>query len=210
MANTFFGSDFHFSHKNVIKYDNRPFKSVEEMNNKIIQKHNERVTDDDTVYFLGDLGFYASKQRAFRGEGQPYSPDELLNKMNGKQWFYVQGNHDKASNKFKPKADTIILNQNGLRIQLIHNPKYAKIDYDLILCGHVHNSWKVKELHYCGETRLIINVGCCVWNYYPVKLDEILVIYYKWKKAKSVLAYWQQPKIITELNKGTNIENKSF
>lgn len=202
MANTFFTSDYHFWHYNVLKYDNRPFDDLDKMHSEIIRKHNERVTNDDTIFFLGDLGFYSSINRAFRGEGQPNDPDELLSKMNGKYWNFVRGNHDRNSNKFKPKTELMILNQNGLRIQLIHDPLYANIDYDLILCGHIHCAWKVKEVHYLGQSRLIINVGVPVWNYYPVKLDEILSIYYKWKAERSKIKRWEQPLILTELNKG--------
>ena len=192
----------YFFHKNIIRYCNRPFEDVIEMNNDIIRKHNERVKENDVVYFLGDFGFFASRNRAFRGEGQPYNPNDLFEQLNAK-FICLKGNHDKSSNKFKPKTETIILYQNGLRIQLIHDPLYAKIDYDLILCGHVHNAWKVKELHYCGQIRLIINVGVDVWNFYPVRLDEILEIYYKWKKERESIKRWEQSKIIKELNKGT-------
>ncbi len=201
---TFISSDYHFSHSNIIKYDNRPFSNLEEMNSTIIRKHNARVKPEDTVYFLGDFGFFASNNRAFRGEGQPYKPEDFLNKMNGKYWNFIKGNHDKPGNKFHPKNESIILNQNGLRIQLIHDPLYAKIDYDLILCGHVHMAWKLKELSYCGQKRLIINVSCCLWDYYPVRLDELLVIYYKWNKEK--LPHWKTSKLIYEYNQGTLAE----
>jgi len=203
MADSFFSADYHFFHANVIKYDNRPFKDVYEMNDEIIRRHNERVKDTDTVYFLGDYGFWATQNRAFRGEGQPYNPDVILNKMNGKHWCFLKGNHDKSSNKFKPKMEMCVLNQNRLRIQLLHDPMYAKVDYDLILCGHVHTKFKLKELHYCGEIRLIINVGCSVWNYRPVKLEEIISIYHRWLNERKKIKRWEQPKILTELNKGT-------
>lgn len=200
--NAFFSSDYHFFHSNIIKYCNRPFKDVIKMNKDIIRKHNERVKKEDIVYFLGDFGFFASKNRAFRGEGQPYSPEALFEQLNG-HFICLKGNHDKSSNKFKPKTEQIILNQNGLRIQLIHDPMYAKINYDLILSGHVHNAWKVKELYYCGEIRLIINVCVDVWNFYPVKLDELLTIYYRWKNERAKIKRWSQPKILTELNRET-------
>jgi len=208
MANTFFSSDYHFFHENVIKYDNRPFKDVYHMNDEIIRKHNERVKPEDVVYFLGDFGFRASIQKAHRGEGQPYNPKEILKKMNGTDWQFVGGNHDKASNKFNPKTESMVLNQNGLKIKLVHDPKYAEVDYPLNLCGHVHNSWKVKEITYCNRTSLIINVGCCVWDYYPVKLDELLSIYHKWVNERKQLHFWQPAPIIKQLNKGTLCQNR--
>jgi calcineurin-like phosphoesterase family protein len=206
--NTFITSDYHFSHENIIKYCNRPFKNINDMNTQIIKNHNERVKDDDTIYFLGDFGFFASENREFRGEGKPYQPSDFLNKMKGTYWYFLRGNHDKRSNKFYPKAETIIINQNGLRIQLIHDPIYAKIEYDFILCGHVHNNWKAKELQYCGQTKLILNVCVDVWNFYPVKLDELLTIYYKWQKEREKLQRWEHSKFVQELNKNTLLDAK--
>lgn len=178
-------SDYHFFHSNIIKYCNRPFKDVYEMNEVIIKKHNERVKSNDEVFFLGDFGFFASRNRAFRGEGEPYNPEDILKKMNG-HWVFCRGNHDKPSNKFKIKTKEIILEIAKMDIQLIHNPKFAKIEYPLILSGHVHNSWKVKELYYLGKKSLIINCSVDVWNFYPVSWDEIQGIYLKWKKGASI------------------------
>ncbi len=53
--NYWWTSDYHFSHANIIRYCirycNRPFETVEEMNETIIRKHNERVKPEDTVFF---------------------------------------------------------------------------------------------------------------------------------------------------------------
>lgn len=83
MKKYFFSSDYHFNHKNILKYENRPFYDVETMNNEIIKRHNERVKDGDIVFFLGDLGFYASKNAEIRGEGMPITAMSLLEQMNG-------------------------------------------------------------------------------------------------------------------------------
>jgi len=53
--NTYFTSDHHFGHKNVIKYCGRPYKSVEEMNEDLVSRWNEIVQADDWVYYLGDF-----------------------------------------------------------------------------------------------------------------------------------------------------------
>jgi calcineurin-like phosphoesterase family protein len=52
---TFFTSDSHFDHKNIIRLANRPFSTVDEMNNTMVEKWNSVVTDEDTVHHLGDF-----------------------------------------------------------------------------------------------------------------------------------------------------------
>lgn len=47
-------SDLHIGHANAIKFDNRPFADVNEMNNAIMENWNSRVKPNDTVYILGD------------------------------------------------------------------------------------------------------------------------------------------------------------
>lgn len=47
----FYIADMHFGHKNIIRYDNRPFGSVEEMDKALIQLWNETVGSDDIVLY---------------------------------------------------------------------------------------------------------------------------------------------------------------
>jgi len=87
MYNTFFTSDTHFSHANIIRYSKRPFESVEEMDATLIENWNARVKPSDTVYHLGDFAF-ASAARIW----------ELLKQLNG-QKLLLRGNHDKELDK---------------------------------------------------------------------------------------------------------------
>ena len=48
-------SDLHLSHANIIDFCNRPYDSVDEMNEDIIRIWNETVSNDDEVWVLGDL-----------------------------------------------------------------------------------------------------------------------------------------------------------
>ena len=50
----YFIADTHFDDENILRYENRPFETVDKMNQAIIDNWNTRITKKDTVYFLGD------------------------------------------------------------------------------------------------------------------------------------------------------------
>lgn len=81
----FFTSDTHFGHANILKpdYENRPFASIEDMDEGLIARWNARVKTGDMIYHLGDFAF--AKGTRIK---------ELLDRLNGRKVFLV-GNHDK-------------------------------------------------------------------------------------------------------------------
>jgi calcineurin-like phosphoesterase family protein len=84
--NVFFTSDFHCYHKNVLKFDDRPFEDVEAMHIALEERWNEVVSKDDIVIYLGDLSFA-------RREEMDYVKG-MMHNLNG-TIHYVMGNHDK-------------------------------------------------------------------------------------------------------------------
>ena len=62
MSKKFYISDLHIDHANILGFDNRPFKDVEEMNNELIHRWNDVVSDGDLVYILGDMFWCAPKK----------------------------------------------------------------------------------------------------------------------------------------------------
>lgn len=76
-------SDTHFHHKNILGYSTRPFKSVEEMDEILVENWNKVVKPTDKVYHLGDVYF----QRA------THSERPIVARLNGKKRL-VLGNHD--------------------------------------------------------------------------------------------------------------------
>jgi len=81
--NYFFTADPHFGHKNIIKYSNRPFKYLKEMDEAIIKRHNEIVAPDDVTIIAGDISFHS-----------PAYTMELLKRLNG-TLILLRGSHDK-------------------------------------------------------------------------------------------------------------------
>ena len=57
----YYTSDLHFGHRNVLKFDNRPFANVDEMDLVLIENWNNRVQPDDTVYILGDFCYKSDR-----------------------------------------------------------------------------------------------------------------------------------------------------
>lgn len=164
-----FTSDFHFWHKNVIRFDNRPFKDVYEMNSEIVKRWNEVVGEDDTVYYLGDLTF-----------GSTGATKRLLYEMNGKI-IWIKGNHDKPkvirqlSDRFEGVYDYLALREEG--IILFHYPitSWAGIHRgSILLYGHTHGNL---QPIYNKDGKIItqkkLDVGCMNNNYYPISLDEV-------------------------------------
>jgi calcineurin-like phosphoesterase family protein len=186
--NYLFSSDFHFFHKNILIYENRPFESIIQMNSEIIRRHNERVKEDDIFFFLGDVGFYASKDRAFRGEGMPVPCLQLFNELKGIK-YRVCGNHDTRSNKTHVPLKSITLEISQLKVQLIHDPAEADIEnHQLIIHGHQHSKTKnTEKLNSQNIFVLFINVSCENTNYYPITWDEIKAIWDTWLKSKNFL-----------------------
>jgi calcineurin-like phosphoesterase family protein len=168
--NIYFTADTHFSHKNILKYENRPFQSVEEMNEKMIEKWNMKVTNSDQIYILGDFFF---------GKGQ--DAEGLIKRLNG-QKFLIRGNHDSfLRDKFNTSLfgwikDYFVLRHNNLKFVLFHYPIQVwdcKHHGAIHLYGHVHSN---KENHHplLVELGNAYNVGADVNNFEPISLDEVL------------------------------------
>lgn len=179
----YFTSDLHFGHKNVIGLDNRPFKTVEEMDEELIKRWNNKVGKQDTVYSLGDMFW----------KGQEYAKS-ILKQLNGKI-ILIMGNHDR--NSFRELISTNLLSDvkdyhemkvDGSKLVLSHYPIHfynGQHNDAIMLYGHVHNTHE--EILTQAIKREIIrknipcemyNCFCGFYNYEPVTLDEILE---RWK-----------------------------
>jgi calcineurin-like phosphoesterase family protein len=88
MSNIFFTADLHFGHwtnpeRNIIKYCNRPFQTIEEMDSVLIKKWNDKVGKKDKIYVIGDFALC-------KKELLPY----YMTNLNGEKIF-LHGDHDK-------------------------------------------------------------------------------------------------------------------
>ena len=168
----FYTSDLHLDHTNILKYENRPFKDVNEMNEALIANWNKKVTRNDEVYILGDFAFTDGKRAS-----------ELVRRLNGRKYL-IRGNHDRhflQDKNFDPYQFTWVrdyatVKDNGKSLILFHYPiaVWDRQHYGAIhLYGHIHSN--APDHHpLVLELENAFNVGVDVWNYEPVTLDEIL------------------------------------
>lgn len=160
MTDIWFTSDTHFGHGNIIKFCNRPFSSVEEMDEVLIERWNARVKPNDTVWHLGDFSFYKSYEKL----------NEVFNRLNGNKYL-VCGNHDydNAKRLFWEKVTPLEELMFGKQtLVLFHYPMVAwhrSWHGSIHLHGHTHSALKG------NNQRLDVGVDC--WNYQPINFEEI-------------------------------------
>ena len=88
----FVTADTHFLDEHLLGIDNfapRPFLTVDQMDQTIIKNWNERVSENDTVYHLGDIAVYFAKPQAKAYE----KIFQILDSLNG-HLVLIKGNHD--------------------------------------------------------------------------------------------------------------------
>ena len=114
MSQNFYISDLHqqFGHANILRFDNRPFSNVQDMERTIIKNWNERVTKDDTVYILGDFCWGLEDEWI-----------RILDQLNGMK-VLIRGNHDLKNPSANLKRDSVKL-QTGMK---------SRITVDELLC----------------------------------------------------------------------------
>jgi calcineurin-like phosphoesterase family protein len=157
----YFTADLHFGHKNILKYEDRPYKDVDTMNEELIKNWNNTVTNDDEIYILGDL-FFLNQEKS----------EEILKVLNGKK-ILIKGNHDKIHKPnekyFTGIHDYLLKKFAGVYFVLFHYPIFdwdGKHRGSIHLHGHVHSR---------GDIFLPnkINVGVDVIGFKPISLEEV-------------------------------------
>lgn len=159
-----FTSDEHFNHENIIKYCNRPFSSVREMNDTLIARWNDRVNHDDTVYVVGDMFL-----------GKPEDAIDIIKSLKGRK-VLILGNHDRSRRTMLECGfDEVwqrknIRLMNGKRALLSHKPlpESTLQDFELQVHGHRHSGPIVS-----GKR---VNVCVDLWGFSPVSEEELCAV----------------------------------
>jgi calcineurin-like phosphoesterase family protein len=152
-----FTADNHFGHKRIIELANRPFDSIEQMDEVMIERWNNCIAKGDLVYHLGDFSFA--------------DQDLYLSRLNGQKRF-VKGNHD-HSNRMSKTGWQTINEMLDIRVN----------DTSIVLCHYALRVWSKSghgSLHFYGHSHNNLpgdsqccDVGVDAWNFYPVTLEDI-------------------------------------
>lgn len=170
----FFTADPHLGHKNIIRFQNRPFADVHEMNVGIVGRWNERVTPKDTIYVLGDMLW-----------GSPRRMLDILDKLHG-TIHLIEGCHDQtATHKLcRDRFESIT----PLKRITHPDPDAHEGKRTLILCHYAMDTWYKSHwgswhlfAHSHGmrpdrPDQLAFDVGVDCHDYYPLSYEEVKAI----------------------------------
>lgn len=155
----YFTSDTHFGHTNIIKYCDRPFSSVGEMDQVLIDNINAVVKESDVLWHLGDWAF--RNHRKYR--------DRIV----CRNIHLILGNHDRLNlddhNGFASVQEFKELKFDGKHIVLCH---YALRVWNKChrgswhLYGHSHST-----LPDLGNKSFDCGVDC--WDYKPLSIEQV-------------------------------------
>jgi calcineurin-like phosphoesterase family protein len=158
-------SDHHFGHSRIIKYTDRPFSSVGEMNQTLLNRHYETVGESDTVIHLGDV---AMDMR----DGE--ETIEYFERLGGD--LLLRGNHDTgldAKDAPFPVLQACRLEHDGREFYCTHRPQDVPDDWDgWVIHGHEHNN-RPDEFPFVAYDAKRINVSCELLNYRPIALETL-------------------------------------
>lgn len=90
---TFFTSDPHFGHVRIIDLCDRPFKTLDQMNETIIDNINDTVGSENRLVILGDIVM-----------GKLDENLELLSRIEAVELILIPGNHDRWSSAYRHKG----------------------------------------------------------------------------------------------------------
>lgn len=176
-------ADMHFDDDDIISYDNRPFDSVEEMNEAMIRNWNRVCQPEDLTWILGDFCAGNSERWA-----------EILDRLAGKKAL-ILGNHDPEdlSDAVRERFEDIASyreSMNGERkVILCHYPVFSFRDHyfgTYHLYGHVHSSFEwnvaqnarrlIRKLYVRNDIMYMANVGAMLpyMDYTPRTLEELI------------------------------------
>lgn len=175
-SNKWLSSDLHLFHDNIIDpqwSDNyRPFKSIEEHNEYILEKHNSVVGPNDTWYCLGDVFLPGRRQETGDVDF------DILNKFNGSKKILILGNHDtdwRIKNVLNKYFDTILSSTTIAGVIIVTHIPVHTSQLETRFIGSIHGHTHCNNIYLPdGELdKRYVNVSMEAIDYTPVNLTDI-------------------------------------
>tara|TARA_Y100000389_G_C17463718_1_gene523755 strand:+ start:442 stop:987 length:546 start_codon:yes stop_codon:yes gene_type:complete len=174
MNNTFITSDTFFGREGIINKAKRPFKNIDEMNETLVNNWNSVVTDDDTVYHLGNFAW------------NPIVANDILPRLNGKIIFML-GEYDNA---------IIDIHEYYGDVEVVHDQILREPGLKSVFCHWPLESWAGKQkgiFHFHGNTltrlktdlSLMNRVNVCTdnWSFTPQRMCDLYSVFDDWKNS---------------------------
>lgn len=173
---TFFTADHHFGHANIIKYCDRPYSKVLDMDIALIGKWNSVVEHTDTVYYVGDFSLKGL-------EHVRYYFKQLKGRIR-----MIAGSHDAWMDEYQTDRGPGLVSQSDK--VLILPPVYTvefqgtkMFQPSITLCHYAMRSWDRSHYatwhlfgHHHGKLEpygLSFDIGVDCWDFYPVSLEQV-------------------------------------
>lgn len=174
---TYFSADWHLMHANIIKYDGRPFKTVDAMNETIISNACRSLKKGDNFYYLGDFAL-AKNEKLMESFFMTLAGT-------GANFYFIKGNHDSRETiKLYNKYGVYLGEQKKVRVQDLAHPdgnqeivlNHYRMDvWDKShhgvwhLHGHSHHSLPERPTARCMD----VGVNGSWYNYSPVSFEVV-------------------------------------
>lgn len=170
----YYTSDLHLGHKNIIRHCQRPFESIDKMDEVLIRNWNQKVSDSDHIYIVGDFIF-----RAPKGNIEWY-----FNVLKGHKHLIV-GNHDRSWIKQAKgelygleSVDNLLFVNDKTRIAILcHYPMMTWPGANKgawMVYGHIHANTHMDFWPFILQNNHMVNAGVDVNNFEPVTLEEMI------------------------------------
>lgn len=173
----FVTSNQQFGRPNAIESNKRPFKSIEEMNNGLVNSWNSVVSEEDKVYVLGNFAW------------DPETAEDAVTRLNG-EIIVIAGEHDTALQELdsmKNLLTNVEYNESAIEYFLdagVTMSYWPLLDWPGkkkgILSVIGHGNKKFKTDHKKG----VINCSCDLWNFKPLELSKIVHLFDDVKNQK--------------------------
>lgn len=217
MSKVFLTSDLHFGHQNIIEYSERPFASIEEMDEALIDNWNSVVNTEDTVFVLGDFAM-GDRANGLQHLRRMHGTKILVNgnhdrcsPVNNNAWKYQQSylRDDEGNTLFSAVMDHTVIslpglgkNQRNRRVMASHYPytgdhtERPELDRfrlrdegQWLVHGHIHNEAWLQRSEQTGT--VMFNVGVDVNNFTPIEARVVHQLMHDFRESGD--PFWDSP-----------------